>query len=123
MEDSTVVMLQDDHEMGGRGSKRGRFISWNPTNELLLVQLVQKHLAYKKTNRTLTDKWTMVTRDFFEQSEYKGTSSAESSTALHKKFERLKKGVVSRSVTTQIFVSMHFTHENYDVGFLMNCTM
>lgn len=75
--------------------KGGKNIDWNAPRELQLVQLVIKHNAYKKTEKTMEEKWANLSHDLFSLDIFKTLQPLDGYT-LQKKFLRLKKKVAMK---------------------------
>jgi len=75
--------------------KKGKNIDWNSQREAQLVTLVMKHNAYKKSDKTMEEKWSNLSRELFSMDSFKNLQPLDGYT-LQKKFLRLKKKVAGK---------------------------
>lgn len=87
--------LPDDETEGKQASVKGRkakSVQWTEHTEMVLVALIYKLKAYKKTDETAQSKYEKVTTQFFQHAMCVSFTPVKY-TSLQKKFERLLKSV------------------------------
>jgi hypothetical protein len=76
-------------------TKKSKNIDWDRRREEQLVHLVVRYKAYKKTERTMEEKWIFIQRELFTYDNFKDYEPLDGYT-LQKKFLRLKRKIASK---------------------------
>jgi hypothetical protein len=90
MNTESILATLNTSASGYSNVKKPKNIDWNAQREFHLVTLVLKHLAYKKTDKTMEEKWSNLSRELFLLESFKSLQPLDGYT-LQKKFLRLKR--------------------------------
>lgn len=90
MNTESILATLNTSAGGYSNVKKPKNIDWNAQREFHLVTLVLKHLAYKKTDKTMEEKWSNLSRELFLLETFKSLQPLDGYT-LQKKFLRLKR--------------------------------